>query len=314
MPTNVLIFPGRGGNPHLVGLYKKAHPDLDIDVAATLDEAEAKLPHAEIFMSWGLPRDIFANAKNLKWVHSLGTGVNGLVDAPSLSKDVIVTATRGIHGAPMSEAAFMLMLNLARDFVRSVRQQDNREWQRFAPQLLRGKTVGVVGTGMIAQDFAPRCKAFGMKVVGFSRSERPIPGFDEVRPRETLAASAPEIDFLVLLVPLDSGTKGLVNAEILKAMKSTAFLINLARGAIIDDDALLAALRDGSIAGAALDTFVEEPLPRDHPYWSAPNTIVTGHLGGYCDETEQSMVDQFSENLKHYLAGDIDAMTFREAR
>ncbi|EUB99173.1 Phosphoglycerate dehydrogenase [Rhizobium sp. CF080] len=312
--TNVLIFPGKGGNPHLAGLFRAAHPELDITHVTSLDEAEAKIGDAEIFMSWGLPRDIFAGAKRLRWVSSLGTGVNGLVDAPSLHRDVIVTATRGIHGTPMSEAAFLMMLALARNFVRSVRQQDGQEWKRFPPQLLKGKTVGVVGTGAIAQDFAPRCKAFGMRVLGFSRTERPIAGFDEVRRREELAELAGTLDFLVLLVPLERDTRNLIDAKILAAMKPTAFLVNLARGAIIDEPALAEALTAGQIAGAALDTFVEEPLPKGHPLWTAPNTIVTGHLGGFSDETEPGIVAQFSQNLTHFRNGDFHLMSNRENR
>lgn len=313
MSPNVLIYAGRGGNPRLVGLLCEAHPELDFTAVASLDEAEERIAEADIFMSFGLPRDIFATANRLKWVHSLGTGVNGLVDAPSLGHGVIVTATRGNHGAPMSEAAFLMLLSLARDFPRALRQQAEQRWARYAPQLLRGKRVGVVGTGVIAREFAPRCKAFGMHVTGFSRTARPIGSFDEVTVRERLPELAPTLDFLVLLVPLDEASRHLVDARVLSAMKPTAFLVNLARGAVVDESALVDALRAGRIAGAGLDTFVEEPLPGTHPLWTTPNTLITPHLGGFCDETEKDIVRQFSANLARFLAGDFGRMANREA-
>lgn len=314
LTINVVLFAGRGGNPHLLEQLQAAHPDLNFMAVRSIDEAEAKIGEAEIFMSWALPRDIFAGAKRLKWIHSLGTGVNGLADAPSLGRDVIVTATRGIHGTPMSEAAFLMMLALARNFVHALDLQERQAWERYRPKLLHGKTIGVVGTGAIAREFAPRCKAFGMRVIGFTRQPRPIDGFDEVHSRAQLIALAGSLDFLVLLVPLDDQTRGLVNASVLAAMKPSAFLVNLARGAVVDETALIEALTKGIIAGAGLDTFVEEPLPKGHPLWSTPNTIVTGHIAGSSDQAEVQIVAQFSANLRHYQEGRPDLMTFRETR
>ena len=156
------------------------HPDLDITVVDNRDDARDAIEDAEIVLTFGaIMRDeVYENAKSLKWIQALGTGVDGIVDMPSLGKDVIVTSTRGIHGVPLSEMAFMQMLGLARDFPRTVHCQDNGAWERWPAKLLYQKTVGILGVGMIAEELAPRLKAFGMTVVGISRTSRELPGFD----------------------------------------------------------------------------------------------------------------------------------------
>ena len=186
-------------------------------------------------------------------MHSLGTGTDGITDSPYLGKDVIVTATRGIHGVPMSEMAFLMMLAFNRDFRRIERQREAKTWERFPGTLLDGKTVGILGLGAIAEDMAPRFKAFGMRVVGISRTNRPIAGFDKIYTRAEIAQAAAELDYFVLLVPLEDDTRNIVNDRVLSAMKPTAFLINLARGGVLDEDALIRALNGKKIAGAALD-------------------------------------------------------------
>src|SRR5262245_35315410 len=179
MRANVAVFvtiPPQG--PYYRKALLEKDPELTVEVALELEDAVAAIPKADIFMGFGanLSRDFFRVAPRLKWVHALGTGVDGIVDSPHLAKDVLVTATRGIHGVPMSEAALMMMLALARDFRRTLAQQERRHWERFFPQLLFGKTVGILGVGLIAEDLAPRCRALGMNVIGISRTARTLPG------------------------------------------------------------------------------------------------------------------------------------------
>jgi D-2-hydroxyacid dehydrogenase (NADP+) len=315
---NVLIHlcpPGETWQQY-VELIAPRHPELTITGVDNLDALEAAIPEADILLSFGAPlrRDVFTRAKRLKWVQALGTGLDGITDQPSLGREVLVTATRGIHGIPMSEAAFMLMLGLLRDFPRVVAMQEQGKWQRWSSRLLHGRIVGILGTGGVAQDLAPRCAAFGMKVIGFSRSTRAVPGFHELRPRDTLLASAPELDILVCLVPLEPDTRGMVSRAVIAALQPTAYVINLARGAVIDQDALLEALQEGRIAGAGLDTFVQEPLPPDHPLWRAPNTICTSHTSGAFSTYVDRAVEQFEANLAHFLAGETHLMTHLEKR
>jgi D-2-hydroxyacid dehydrogenase (NADP+) len=291
------------------------HPDFSVVTVASLDALEAEIDRADILMSFGAQlrhRNVFARAQKLKWVNALGTGLDGIVDAASLGAGVIVTATRGIHGIPMSEMAFMLMLGLARDFPRVVHAQDQGVYRRWTPSLLHGKTAGILGIGQIAEALAPRCKAFGMTVVGISRTSRPLPGFDRIVDRGDLIAAVSEFDFFILLVPFDADTQGIVSRQVIAAMKPTGYLINLARGGVVDEAALMDALHERRIAGAALDAFEHEPLAADSPWWRVPNTIVTPHIAGTYDRYAEDAFRQFDTNLSHFLAGRPDLMTNRE--
>jgi phosphoglycerate dehydrogenase-like enzyme len=317
MPLKILVYVTI---PEQATVYRNAiasaQPDIELKTVLSVDEVAADIEDTDILMSFGaaLRRrpDVLAKGRRLKWVSALGTGLDGIIDAPTLSKDVIVTATRGIHGVPMSEMAFMLMLSLARNMPRVVHQQDQAVYKRWPPSLLHGKTIGILGVGLIAEALAPRCAAFGMDVVGISRTKRPLPGFHRFHPRSALRDIVGTFDYFVLLIPLDEETRGMVDAGIIAAMKPTGYLINLARGEIVDEDALMAALRQNRIAGAALDTFHQEPLPPDSPWWRMPNVIVTPHIAGTYDRYAADAAQQFLGNLTHFLAGRPELMQNRE--
>jgi phosphoglycerate dehydrogenase-like enzyme len=251
---------------------------------------------------------VFADAARLKWVQTLGTGVDNLIDQPTLRHDVIVTNIRGIHGAPVSEAALGTMLALARDLPRAVRAQDARQWLRFPARLLHNKTVGIFGVGAISEALAPKCKAFGMCVVGVTSAPRSLAGFDRMNKSDELLDVVGEFDFLVLLSPLTAQTRNSINDKVFARMKPTSFLINLARGGVVDEAALVEALRKKRIAGAALDVFVEEPLPVDHPFWTMPNVIITTHQGGFCDVYIDYALPTVEANMQRFLAGDTGNM------
>ncbi len=291
-------------------------PDVDLQLVSTSEEASKAIADAHMLITFGamMRDDVFQRATSLKWVHALGTGVDGIADAPSLPKDVIITSTRGIHGVPMSEMAFLLMLALSRDFPRTVRAQAASRWERWPAKLLSGKTAGILGVGLIAEDLAPRCKAFGMTVIGISETERAVPGIDRFVARDQLDDAVSRIDYLIVLVPYGPDTHHLVGARTFTAMKPSGYLINIARGGVVDEKALVEALNAGEIAGAALDTFVEEPLPPHHPLWSTPNTIITPHLGGFCDVYVDNALPQFETNLRHFLDGNLERMINTHAR
>jgi phosphoglycerate dehydrogenase-like enzyme len=255
-----------------------------------------------------LKDEVFHDAPKLKWIQALGTGVDGVIDQPSLDPKVVVTNIRGIHGEPVSEAAIMAMLALSRRLPDSVRYQDKHSWTRWAPRLIDGKTVGIFGVGLIAEALAPRCKALGMRVIGFSSTRREVKGFDRMCLRGELIEVAPELDYFVLLVPYAEDTRRLIGAEVFAAMKRSAYFVNLARGGIVEEDALIAALEAGEIAGAALDVFQEEPLPADSPLWSTKNVIITPHLGGFCDVYAERALPTIEHNMECFLRGDIDGM------
>jgi phosphoglycerate dehydrogenase-like enzyme len=251
---------------------------------------------------------VFEKAKSLKWVQALGTGVDGIADQPALKKDVLLTNMHGFHGGPVSEAALLAMLALARGLPRSLSQQAQRKWDRFPAKLLKGKTVGIFGVGTIAAELAPKCKALGMKVVGISSAARTVPGFDSMRGRVELEQAVKEWDYFVLLTPFTPETKNIVDAKIFAAMKPSSFFVNLARGGVVDEDALLDALKNGKIAGAALDVFAKEPLPEDSPFWDMENVIVTQHQGGFFDGYPGFALPVVEENMRKYLAGDLKGM------
>ena len=285
-------------------------PELAINVVDHHSKVGPYIAAADILLTFAprLTDDVLRAGTQLQWVQALGTGVDNLIDRPCLRKEVIVTNVHGIHGPPVSEAAIASMLALARDIPRAIRAQDNRQWERFPAQLLHSKTVGIFGVGAIAEELAPKCKAFGMRVVGVSSTPRTVAGFDRMYSRDELPNVAGEFDFLVLLTPLTEKTRNSVDAKVLAAMKPTSFLVNLARGGVVDEPALVEALRAGRISGAALDVFNEEPLPLNHPFWAMKNVIITTHQGGFCDVYIDHALPTVEKNMQCFLNGDIGGM------
>ena len=283
-------------------------PGLVVHVARSVDEAMPLIGAVDILIT--LPphlgsqaAQLFAAATRLTWVQLVTTGSDNVREYLEGST-VVLTSARGLHGHQMSEAAIAAMLGLARQVPRLLRNQQDQRWQRFPAQLLNGKTAAIIGLGAIAETLAPMLKIFGMHVVGYSGSSRPVAGFDEVRVRSTLAATVGDVDHLIVLAPLSLDTAGLVDGAVFAGMKPSAFLINLARGGIVDEAALLDALNRDALAGAALDVFATEPLPADNPLWRHPHIIVTPHAGGLHDGYQRDILDLAVENLRHFLAGE----------
>jgi phosphoglycerate dehydrogenase-like enzyme len=286
---------------------------LPLSGMAAVDGREAALAHVDdcevmIGHHFQFDEELVSRAPRLKWIQSLTTGTDQILKLKSLPADAVVTSTRGMHGPQMSELVFLHMLALARDFPRILGNQAAGRWERWPQPLLWGKTVVVVGLGAIAEALAPRCKAFGMSVHGVTGTPRPVPGFDLVHPRDELAEVAALADFMVLIVPLSPETENLINDRVLRAMKPEAYLVNAARGGVLDEPALLAALREGRIAGAGLDVFRQQPLPPDSPWWREPRVIVTPLLGGMSDIYLQQAFPVIAANLRRFLEGRLDAM------
>jgi D-2-hydroxyacid dehydrogenase (NADP+) len=282
-----------------------AFPDILITMIGHHDEVAEHIGTADVLMTFGaqLRDHVLLEAPRLRWVQSLGAGVDGIADSPALRDDVVVTNIRGVHGVPVSEAIMAMMLALSRQLARSVAAQALRRWDRFPPGLLDGKTVGILGVGAIAEALAPRCKAFGMRVVGLTSSIRRVPHFDELRDRSRLPGAVGDLDVLVILLPLSDATVGIVNGDVIRAMKLGSMLINVARGELIDEAALLAGLSDGPLTSVALDVFQQEPLPETHPFWSSSNLLITPHLAGLWDNYAERTLPQIIDNMRRYLQG-----------
>src|SRR5262249_12711572 len=277
-------------------------PQLTINVVGHHNDVGPYIATTDILLCFSPPMadHVVRDAPRLKWIQALGTGVDNIIDLPSLGKDVVVTNVRGIHGAPVSEATIAYMLSLARDLPRASRAQDKGQWERWPAALLAGRTVGILGVGLIAEYLAPICKALGMTVVGFSSTPREAKDFDRMVHRDDLAKAVRDLDFLVALTPLTPDTRGIVGEKVFAAMKPTAYLVNVARGGVVDEAALTKALESGKIAGAALDVFAQEPLPANSPLWKTKNLAIFSHLGGYSQGYEDRAMPTIAGNIARF--------------
>jgi D-2-hydroxyacid dehydrogenase (NADP+) len=294
---------------------RDAFPEVEIATAGSFPDAGPHLAEAEILVTLGvrLPGLDFtdrvaAQMPRLAWVQCLASGYEAVKTALAARGDVLITTGAGIHGPQVSEMALLHMLTLARGMRTMLRNQAAVTWERVPQRILASKTVGIVGMGTIGTHLAGVCKALGMRVYGFSRTIRPVPGVDRMLPREELPGAALELDFLVLVVPAAPDTSHLVDAALLAAMKPTAYLINLGRGPAVDEDALAEALQAGTIAGAGLDVFAAEPLPPDSPLWRLENVIITPHVGGYHDLYAEQTLAFLQPNLRAFVDGRRDEM------
>lgn len=278
-------------------------PSMELHAVQAWDEAEPYLESAEVLVTigHGFTSDLAARMRALRWVQSMISGTDHLRRALADRHDILLTSARGIHGPQMAEAALFHMLCLSRDVRRSVHARDERRWDAWDPGGLHGRTVAVVGIGVVGEKVARTCKALGMHVIGVSRTDRPVAGIDRMLSRAQIADAAAEADFVVLTLPLDDETRHLVDMHVLGAMKPTAYVINLARGGVVDTDALVEAVRDGTIAGAGLDVFETEPLPPSSPLWTLDNVFLTAHMGGRSDRYVAGFLQVFEPNLRRWL-------------
>jgi phosphoglycerate dehydrogenase-like enzyme len=302
-------------HPEDLALYREALqrevPGLTVVYAATTAQALAAAEGATALcsMAQSVTAELVAAMPELDWIQALTTGIDPLLTL-NLGPGVAITSARGIHGPQMSELGLLLMLSLARNFPRMVHNQQQALWERWPQRLLHGKTVGIVGIGTISEVLAGYCKALGLRVVGVSERTT-VPGFDAIEPRSRLGSVAAAADFLIVLAPLTPENEHLINAEVLRQMRPESFLINLARGRVVDEAALIGALQRGEIAGAGLDVFETEPLPPESQLWHLPNVIVTPHVGGLSDIYARQLLPLVVHNAGAYLAGDIKALLNR---
>ena len=270
------------------------------------------LPDADVAFTPFVDRDVFPSARRLKWVQAVAVGVGSLLYPEMVASPVVITNARGIRARAMAEHVLGVTLALARKLHVAVRRQAERVWAQTEIEgsgevrTLEGRTLGVVGLGAIGGEVARLGAAFGMRVVAIRRRvDLPRPeGVAEVLPPEQLTALLRQSDVVVLSPPLTSGTRGLIGRAELAAMKRDAILVNIGRGRLVDDAALVDALRTGSIGGAALDVFTDEPLDGSSPYWDLPNALVTPHVSGAMQDYWTPLVALFSANLRRFEAGE----------
>lgn len=275
--------------------------------AAAAKELDALLAETEVIYGFRLPQDLVRRAPKLKWVQVMSAGVDRfLKDEEFRNSRVVLTNVSGIHAVPIGEFVLGLMLMFAKGAPQCFEMKRQKQWGRFMPAVLRSKTVGIVGLGSIGREVARLSKAFGMRVVAVRRrSQRTGRAryVDLLLPPERLRELLAQSDFVVLALPLTPETKGLIGEAELRSMKPTAYLINIARGEIVDEAALVRALEEGWIAGAGLDVFATEPLPSESRLWELPNVVFSPHIAGGMEDYVQRATEVFCENLRRYLDG-----------
>jgi D-2-hydroxyacid dehydrogenase (NADP+) len=248
-------------------------------------------------------RRVLAAAPNLRWFQATSAGVDELIGAGFGGRGVAVTTSSGVHATPIGEFALHLMLMFAKQATRSLNAQSQRRWQRLTPSELRDATVGIVGLGHIGSEVARLAKSFGCRVLAADRASGDAGPADELLALAELPRLLAESDYVVLSLPLSTETRHLIGEAELRAMKSSAVLVNICRGAVVDEAALVRALREGWIAGAGLDVFEREPLPAESELWGMENVVISAHVSGATTHYFERAVPIFCENLRRYLDG-----------
>lgn len=250
-------------------------------------------------------RDAWHRADRLEWVHVAGAGVDAVLFPDLVESSVTVTSSRGIFDRSIAEYVLGLMLLFAKDLHRSFEYQRSRRWVHRETEMLAGKMLLVVGAGPIGRMVARHARCVGMKVSAVARTARSSDeDFGRVFASENLDEALPEADYVVIAAPLTAQTEGMFGAAQFGRMKRSARLINVGRGRIVDEPALIEALRGGQIAGAALDVFWQEPLPKDHPLWSMPQVVISPHMSGDFVGWLEALGELFVENFRRWLRGD----------
>jgi phosphoglycerate dehydrogenase-like enzyme len=286
-------------------------PELRITQRTSYDGIEEYLRDAEVIFTISLRPEQFAAATNLRWIHAPTAAVHQLLFAELVNSNVTITNSREVHGPVVAEHVMALIFALAKKIPQAALFQQKHIWGQEAiwrdgahPREIAGATLGLVGVGSIGRRVAQMASALGMRVIAVREHvEKGSPeGVEAVFPPPAINEVLKQSDYIVLAAPLIAATHGLIDADRLAAMKPGACLINVGRGAQVDEAALVEALRTGRIAGAALDVFEREPLPADSPLWSAENLLITPHTAGLTDKLWHRHYELFSDNLRRYVA------------
>ncbi len=270
-------------------------------IEQALDEIEIAFKH--------FPQDLITKAPKLRWLQLWSAGADWLLRYPEITKlDLTVTNSSGVHAIPISEHILSYLFAFARGLPQAIRSQTRHAWQHSDwKQLfeLAGKTMLLIGVGAIGERTALMASALGMHVLGVRRDPSAnAPGVEAMFNSDRLLEVLPQADFVVLTVPMTPETKSLIGENELRAMKATAYIVNIGRGGTIDEAALVRALQAGRIAGAGLDVFAPEPLPADSPLWDMENVIITSHYAGNTPNYDERAMAIFLDNLQHYMAGE----------
>lgn len=291
---------------------RREFQQLEIVHLDSYEHIEDELRDAEIAIAWSLRPEQLKTAKKLRWMHSPAAAVHQLMFPELVNSDIVLTNAREVHGPVVAEHVIALVFALAKKIPEVVRLQQRHVWgqetiwrSRPRPREVAGATLGLIGLGSIGRETARRASAMGMRVIAVrEHADRAKPEYvEQVLPVRELSRLLAESDYVVLAVPVTPSTRGLLSAERIPMMKPEACVINVGRGALLDEAALADALRQHRIGGAALDVFEQEPLPPESPLWDLENLLITPHTAGLTDKLWERHYALIRENLQRYLAG-----------
>jgi phosphoglycerate dehydrogenase-like enzyme len=306
-PTRVLVIGRQAGEPPAD--LPEVATGAEYVMADDMDTVLTNLADCDVVFHYGDPRDaLSANwelTERLRWLHIGGVGVDWSLFPELIESDVVLTNSHGVFDVTLPEYLLSLMLALLKDLPGTLRAQAEAQWEHRLQEPLAGSRAVIVGAGSIGRSSARMLRALGVDVTLVGRTERAgEPGEGTIRAIDDLPRVAATADWLILIAPLTPETRGFIGAAQLAALPRGARIVNIGRGPVLVEAALVDALRSGALAGAALDVFEVEPLPTDSPLWAMPNVIVSPHIGGDVRETPADFSRVFIANLKRYLAGE----------
>jgi len=258
----------------------------------------------EVLVGWRPAPGLLQAMPRLRWIQSTTAGMDQWLAAPDLQGDTILTCARGSHRVQMPENILAALFFLTKPFMACALDQRESRWTRRISEPLVGKTLGILGLGAVGQELARKAAALELKVIGTKRRAAPLPHVAKVYSPDATDEVLGTSDFVLLLLPSTSDTENFMDAARFRAMKSSGYLLNFARGALIVDNDLIEAVRSKIIAGAVLDVFRKEPLPSDHPFWTTEGIVVLPHIGGLHPQRDDAVAEVFIANAKRFLAGE----------
>lgn len=306
----VLVGPNNLRLEEVIPELQDVYPQVEFAFCPNRQDLVKEIADAEVYLGW-LGRDEFLAARKLRWIQSPSSGVDHFLRIPELRDgDVLLTSASGTHSACLPEHALAMILAFTRGIRAAILEQQRHHWaiRELRPKVveLTGSTLGIVGFGAVGRGLAKRAQAFGMRIIAVDKFPAEKPDYVErLEGLEGLEPLLRESDYVVVTVPRTPETIGMFNAQRLALMKPSALLIGISRGGIIEEKALVEALREGRIAGAALDVVEQEPLPEDSPLWDVENLLITPHIAGGTQFEGQYIRQIFAENLGRFLRGEF---------
>lgn len=314
-----IIIGGEKEKQQCLKLIADINPDITVKEISQLMSAEnegdraaeeqldALLAEVEVYCGFRPQKNLISRAPKLKWIQAMSAGVERMLTDDIRESAVVMTNVSGIHAIPIAEFVIGTMLMFVKHSPLYFQLKSEKKWERIRTGILNSKTLGIVGLGSLGREIARLSKAFDMKVLATRRSAKEVgqaENVDVVFPLKQLHEMLGESDFVVLSLPLTAESRGLIGEAELRAMKSSAYLINIARGGVIDEEVLIRALEEKWITGAGLDVFAKEPLSPDSKLWELPNVIFSPHVSGGMENYVSLATEVFCQNLKRYLNGE----------